>query len=501
MKHQLITTAGRTVDTHKWDTVSAIHISELNDAIRLAKTSPSGFSHGAGKGVQVDAEFGDWNILPDSDGPILSMELPLAAIKIEDCDGTRNFASGSAMVDVHLELLPHGPNSDNNTVLHLLVVKITSQKRGRSAANVTKVTIDQSHSMADTVYVTMALENWLDANLHNFTQVFATVNIHKVVEQNEAFAWLKPTHVAYAFGYNSTDPSKSVLGVLCQTGGRSAKGLIYQIEANVIPTGSTVVYVISKARFLRDMLTTALPKAFDGLMAKNLKVAPDNSGVKMINPTQLKNIEHEGKTYDLELTELDVKLFDTEINVDSITKTPVFPGIFSVCTAIGYYSFGLLTKKDGSKTLGFDESRPFQSINTTEKTTGAIITEIILGIIAAVAGLVLFFVTFGSGSLIAAALYVALVGSMGTLTIMQIAELVGEGDGPPIDLLIANATNAVTWASGSRFDPNTAGLNGALQIGGTFVDDPALEGAGRNATTPQEAFQSKYEIRMQERVQ
>ena len=379
---------------------------------------------------------------------------------------------------------------------------LNATQSSEDAADVTKVIIDGDHSVVDEVYVSMALFNWLQANLRRFTQVFATINIHRIVDQNEAFAWLKPTHVAYAFGYNALDPEKSVLGVLCQTGGRSADGLIYQVQAEAIPPGSTAGYVISKARYLRDMLAPALPRAFDGLKAKTIKINSDDSGLKISKPAQLKDVESDGKKYNVELTELDVALYETEISVDSTTKTKIFPGIFSVCVSTGYYAFGLLNRKSGGKTLGYYETRDFKSENTTEKTRGAIITEIILGIIAAVAGLILTFVTFGAGSFIAIGLGVALVGSIAAVTTMEVVELIRENDGPPVDLLVANATDAVTWATGSHFDPNVAGLNGDLQIGGTYIEDPdinTLAGGRAAALSPQARFQARFALRMKER--
>lgn len=502
MKHELFSVQGASVDTGGWDTVSAIHISELNRAIQVSGTSPDGFTKLAQTGVKVTADFGDWKILPDSDGPTLSMELPLSTVVVKEGGQTRRYAQASALVDVHLELLPHDPNDQGNERLHLLVVKLKPGRGKKHPATVTKVTIQEQHSITDEVYISMALGRWLDANLHSFTQVFATVNIHQIVEQNEAFSWLKPTHVAYAFGYNALDPENSILGVLCQTGGRSADGLIYQVQAETVPAGATAGYVISRARFLRDMLATALPLSFDGLKLSNLKIDKDNSGLEMKKPCQLKNVESDGKTYNPKLTLLDLRLDQTELSLESVTKTRIFPGIFSVCSAIGHYTFGLIVKKDGTKTLGYQETLPFKSENTTEKTKAAKITEIILGIIAAVAGLVLMICTVGSGTLLAYALYTALYGGIATITAMEAVELIREGDGPPVDALIFNATSAVTWSTGCRFDPTSAGLNGDMLFGGNFVEDPTLAGqtnAGSNHLSPQAAFQKQFAARMKER--
>ena len=66
------------------------------------------------------------------------------------------------------------------------------------------------------------------------------------------------------------NPERSTLGVLCQTQNRATDGLLNQIEADVIPDGSDVGFLLSRRRFIRDVLAPALPVTFDGLKAKDI---------------------------------------------------------------------------------------------------------------------------------------------------------------------------------------------------------------------------------------
>lgn len=162
-----------------------------------------------------------------------------------------------------------------------------------------------------------------------------------------------------------------------------------------------------------------------------------------------------------------------------------------------------MKRKDGGKTIGFVETQKPKTVESTEKTKAVTILDTILMLCAAVAGLVVTFVTFGAGSVAYFVVMGILVGAtIGTASIKAI-EMVKNGDAPPIDLLMANATGAVRWSTGRTFDPTFAALNNGLQIGGTFVKtDTALLGAGsepQGGPVFHSDFQKEFAMTMQAR--
>ena len=68
-------------------------------------------------------------------------------------------------------------------------------------------------------------------------------------------------------------------------------------------------------------------------------------------------------------------------------------------------------------------------------------------------------------------------------------------DGPPIDLLVSNATTAVTWSTGARFDPVFVALNGGLQVGGV-LGAPKTQ----NLVETHRAFQAPFQPLMAARA-
>ena len=79
---------------------------------------------------------------------------------------------------------------------------------------------------------------------------------------------------------------------------------------------------------------------------------------------------------------------------------------------------------------------------------------------------------------------------IGSLTI-EIIEAVNDGDGPAIDMLVLNATEAIAWSTGSKFVPTEAGLRGAMSIAGTFET-----GKTANAEAPARLFQKRFAATM-----
>ena len=152
--------------------------------------------------------------------------------------------------------------------------------------------------------------------------------------------------------------------------------------------------------------------------------------------------------------------------MDSQTSTNISPGIYSICRAVGFYNIGLVIKKNGDRTLGYRESRKPEFHDWTKKSSAVEVIGWILTAISVVAG-ILAFVPGVNGVAIPALIIIALVSGGGALSI-KVIEAVGEDDAPPLDLLVANATKAITWANGDEFELSSAELNGALQLAGNF---------------------------------
>lgn len=521
MKHFAITTP--TADQHRadtggWDAVSCVKIGDINDAIRNAGTSPREFDISVGQSSEVKGTFVHWRVAGGGAGPLINLTIPIRDLEITRNDVTKTLEEVHATVQVRMELAPSHRKllgAPPDTVEKLLVIDIGSNRDPNlltsgpndHAAKVMGISGDEDLGMRHASALRLGLETWLNENLDAFEHVFATVNVSTKLDEETkgaAFAWLKPTDVSYAFGHNTKSDEDSVLAILCQTQGRSTDGLVSEADSQMIPEGCNAGVCISRSRFLRNMIGEALPKAFKGLTAKDITYKDKDAGLEIKKPVKTTQVKHEGKTYDPIIHKMDVLLRDREMVIDSTTKTEVSPGIFSVCEATGYYGFGLMDRKDGGKTMGVVETRKMSMVESTEKTKAVTIIDIILGILAAIGGLVLTLVSFGTATTAYFVVLAIVLGSLAGTISIKVIEMVGEGNGPPVDLLLSNATSAVTWSTGATFDPKFAALNNGLQIGGHLVPSkPGLLSAGATLTAPDyhKSYQDQFKVFMTARRQ
>jgi len=502
MKHFAITTPAadqHRADTGGWDAVSCVKIGEINDAIRNAGTSPRDFDVAFGSSSHVKGTFVHWRVAGGGAGPLINLTIPIRELEITRNDVLKTLEEVHATVQVRMELAPSNRKllgAPPDTVEKLLVIDIGRNESPDllgagprdHAAKLMGISGAEDLGMKHLSALRLGLETWFNDNLDAFEHVFATVNVStKLGEETEgeAFAWLKPTDVSYAFGHNTRSDEESVLAILCQTQGHSTDGLVSEADSQMIPDGCTAGVCISRSRFLRNMIGEALPKAFKGLTAKDIAYKDKDVGLKIKKPVQTEQVPHDGKTYRPVIHKMDVLLRDRELVIESQTKTEVSLGIFSVCDATGYYGFGLMDRKDGAKTMGVVETRPMKVVDSTEKAEGIKILEIILGVLAAIGGLIITIMTGGTATTAYYIVAAIVLGSLAGTISLKVIDMVAEGNGPPVDLLLSNATSAVTWSTGATFEPTFAALNNGLQIGGNLVPSkPGLLGADTSLTAP-----------------
>lgn len=491
-------TARGSVTALGWDLVSSIKISALNQAIAEAGRTPPGFGGSDGEGGTVNCRFGPWEIGDESEGHILSMRVPLCEIEWRGGAQTKRFERAMASVDLRLEYLPHGPQAANGTQTMLLVLDCGDPRRNSAPVSVTNLEIDGAHGVLDQIHVMAALEAWLQQNLAEFSHVLAAVTLREMVDEAERFAWMKPTYLAYAFGRNAIDPSQSILSVLSQTGGRSADGLPYQTMSTALPGGAEAGFIISRKRFLTDVIRPALPMAFPGLSNAQLTYLPEDTGVALKDtPVPLEPVEYEGETYTPDLLRLEVRLYDTYMATKTETRTKVAPGVWAHCAMGGSYGLKLTTRDDGKRAMQVVERETSEPETWKEVSKGTKVTKLILAIIAGLAGLVIAIFTWGFGVSAAAPIYFALYGSLVGMTALQAAELFSSETSPALDLLETEIDETLAWSTGNVFTPTSIDLAYALRIGGTTQGDRRLKGL---SAAPAAAFQERFDTRMRARL-
>ena len=466
MIFQLVASGSTIASTYGWDTVSAVRVGDMNRTIRESGSSPKTFDQAVeGSAGHVGGDFLDWQIDNGGDGRLIHFAIPLRNVQARYQDQTWT-GDATATVEVQLHFVPHALAArDGASQRHQLVIRTAPAAANLPIANVVNLEFDASAPDPGAIVkalVKLGLTDWLCAHLAEFTHVFASVNIYNAIAGDD-FDWLKPTYATYVF-LARPNLDDSVFGILCRTGHRPPDDLIEQISPYTIPDGASAGFLLSPERMLSDMMAPSLPGVLHGLRLQDIKVdgARNRLSVSKVVPLQPVT-DKDGRVLETRLEFLQVDLRERELIMSSTISTSVAPGIESVGESQCFYHIGLVTRPDGTRTLGYRESRPAIKRDYTRKQEGVIILEWMLLIGSIVVGVALLWTGVGVGLIIA-----AIVIGAATITI-KVIEAVHNDDAPAIDLFVNKATDSITWANGSGFRLTSAELNGALQVGGEFT--------------------------------
>ena len=443
--------------THGWDTVFAMHIAEVNAAIRDADSTPPGFRQANPEGYAVEGRFGTWSIVPGGSGDLLCMAIPFHDT-VATSPTSRDTVSGTLKVHLRLDLL-HDADVNNRRHLKVRTTAIGPDVPVVSGAEV-KLENSNAGSLTAIVVKTL-LEDWLNANLGDFEHVFATIDVERRAASG-AFQWMQPTEVAYAYT-DLGSVTDGALAILAMTGGRPATGLVQQVSSGCIPEGQRASLLISKERVMAQLLLPGMPRAFQGATSKDFTLSQSGDSIVNAKPVAF-TVSHEGKDYPATVTTLAVTLEGEELAFDVTTEVWLMPGVHARTRTISTLSMCLTQAKDGGQTLAFRNVRDPVNQHEVVKSTGAVIVEDVLLLAAAIAGLVV--TILSAGTLI----WVGLIVVALAFGAEKVYEKYEEDSAPSIGAAVLDATAAISWPSGSRFQLVAAQLNDSLQLTGHYLE-------------------------------
>lgn len=119
-------------------------------------------------------------------------------------------------------------------------------------------------------------KNYFNAHIHQFTEVFAAVNVN-VVANKVNDQWLKPTYTTYACA--DTGSGQGVFAVLSKTDKDDANGLTQQVDNRILQTlasGANVALALSPEKVLEHMFLPGAVFALQGSKAEDFEIDNDN---------------------------------------------------------------------------------------------------------------------------------------------------------------------------------------------------------------------------------
>ncbi|MBK8035805.1 MAG: TULIP family P47-like protein [Verrucomicrobiaceae bacterium] len=465
-----------TASTNGWDTVFAMHIAEVNRAIAKAGTSPAAFEvTDAEDGITATGRFGTWQIVPGGDGALVCLGIPITEVLMH-CPPPMpavTIASALLKVEVRLSFLHAAEEAGTGNTHHLKVrtTPLTTESESHKVAIITDIAFPGTKpSFLVQASLQALLEAWLNENLGDFDHIFATIDLSRTADK-EQFHWMQPTDHAYAYSDLGTKED-GALAILCMTQGRSPTGLIEQLSYAAIAPGQRAGFLISKERILAQMILPAMPRMFPGTSSADFALSA--SGDSIINAhdsVSFTATDDGGKEHSAKIISLSLRIEAGELQLDVQTVTDLSPGIRARCHTQNFLAIALITKPDGTQTLGFSDARPALIEHWTDHDQGFDLAGEIL-LVASIVALAVATVATAGTALAAAALIAGIVIGVGAAAVAiteKAIEMAGENDAPAIDSMLLNATAPIIWPDSTDFKLTSAQLNDSLQLSGTFL--------------------------------
>ncbi len=471
-----------TADTLGFDTVFAIPISQINKEIVSRKSSPTAFNYKSVDGRATGSgTFGDWQICQGGDGPNIRLQLPLRDITASIPFGSKQASVTcdqlQAIIQIKLQYLDHEDSTapttgttGTSTTQKKLVVRSTSDDQTDPVATVMPLNLSQSKAQSSVSFISPAdalqgvLQEWCNANLSDFTHIFALVEINEQIDSG-AFAFCRPRVTDYAY-VNKDTLFDSTLGVLCMScSSNDPKPQIQQMSDAVIPAGSQAGFLISPRRLLSDLMLPYFEHVWPGCAASDFQFDEDGLALELIEgrTIPIPKIQANNKSYDGTMTRLKVTVEIDMLKFESYTTTELSPGITAYCSAVHWYFISL---DSSGQTLQFVQAKPATQTNGVVESQALQDAEFWTELAIGFAVILVTVLSGGTGALVAATV-LGLAGVAMTAIIKGI-ESAGESDAPPIDMLAYNATNPIQWTGNQVFKLSSITLNGCLQFGGTL---------------------------------
>ncbi|MGM2417710.1 TULIP family P47-like protein [Bacillus cereus group sp. BceL062] len=468
-------------DTLGWDTVFALPISKVNEVIVSPKTFESSFKDCKSK--HIEGEFGKWQIVKGGDSSSVYLDIPINSVKGYE-EYLSNFSGEKFSLKVAVELDFISQKVGDGSSKLSLMVKTKAEENSNPIVFLVNVNTNE-HTVIkcesgdfDTPnaldIIAGFIIEWLIENINKFNHIFATVNLNEKINQDEAWAWCKPTDVKYA--YTDSEINDGLLGILCMTGGR--KTSIQQdprIDPNIIPQGSTSGFIISQERILNDLVLPLLPKDFTGSTIEDYEVInkrDPSTGkyqytleLKEGKSIKLKPIQHLLKDYIPYMKNLCITIEDNQLIFETYTETNVEMGMTAWCRTKHQYNIKLGKNQYGKQNLDFEEIGKGTVLHGVTETSDTKNRETILIVVGIVAELVLTIFTGGFAAVIAGIIILILTGVAANEG-KDLISIEHQDTSPSIDLAFFNITNPIKWSDADIYTLNTVALAGPLQLGG-----------------------------------
>lgn len=465
-------TALRTVqqnDTLGWDTVFAVPVKNVNTAFAASRAYPESFDYTLNSpiiNVNIKGKFGAWALTTGGSGGIVRMALPVSSGTFTPVGGQPiDMAGGKVTISVNLVYVPQ-PQIPENGTLNALRFNTQSQS-GLYPVTVLQVELPASSDPAVLATASAAFETYLNQNLSAFTYVFNTINLNMVADK-ESFQWLKPTYSSYAY-YDAASIDNAVFGVLCMVQDNEPGTAANQLGPMAIPPESQSGFSVSQPLFMKQMVLPGLPVAFgQNTTADDFKLLAIDTTIIANKQLPTAPVKYGAINYYPKIEQFRLWIDADMVCIYSKVHCHISAGIDAYYEETCYLSLQLVTKEDGTSTLGYVEAAPPNQNHWVDIANWIVITQVLIALLGAVISTIVGVLATTTARIVAACVIAVVMGAA-AITASLVATIVGGGVAdhlPSVEGLVIDMTNPVSWPDGTTFTPTLAQLNGTFQFGG-----------------------------------
>ncbi|CBG72874.1 MULTISPECIES: TULIP family P47-like protein [Streptomyces] len=298
-----------------WDTISAVALTDVNNAIAKYGTSPHAWDGTVRRTkfspeVALSGQFEPWTLTTGGTGSKVIMKIPFSAeVVIVDGEDKTDYVvkGGTAGVEVDLAFDPAQQLRVDTLPDDGKLALVTDVAFVQPAAG------DMPDEDREWLNKTLKylLEQWLNApaNLGQFQHVFTAVDLNSAEAMGD-LAWLVPTHTSYAY-INGKNEDDSYLGVLCMTENRDPGNAPQELAPGAMlgDQQKWSGFTVSKDRFMHKMVLPGLQHHFP-----DAKLTVKNGVFTAESEFRMAEIDVDGDSYQPVAT-----LFSVSVDYDRIT--------------------------------------------------------------------------------------------------------------------------------------------------------------------------------------
>jgi hypothetical protein len=381
-----------TVDLNGWDIATAISYDDVNLAIAKGNSSPKTFSANASDGsCSIIGTFGTWSLTRGSPldqgtaGDDITMQIPITSGNVISGGVTTPITPCTAIATIKAIFIPQ-PDSPNQRAL------VPSQSTN-DPATVDSCVPAQGKFINQSILVQL-LQQWLQANLGVFNQVFAVVDLEADFSKQPGLGWMKPTHLGYATAeprqVSGAPVPKNVFAVLALVDDNAPTAKTENtVSPFVIPDGADAGMVISPQMFLKHFMLPGAPYMFkdnppaSSFIIDNDELQITNSVDLIMGPFELDDGKEVTPSVPTGAFSLELVGTEFKINVDAGNYSPRF-GFDATLWYKGVYTMSLDTV---NRILDLNDVS-HQSGGSCKAERGYVIAEIVMGVVSAAIGIV-----------------------------------------------------------------------------------------------------------------